>query len=214
MKIVVVCTVFLFLCACSSDPKESSEENFKNALQTQFSVNKECFTINAVFPYEVVSASSSYRSKASVLNELVAVGLLTSSEESVEKRTLLTGRRTGTMKPGYIFTLTDHGEEAVVLSKGNVLTGAQSQFCYGHFEVSSIDSFTEPAESNGQLISKVKFSYKAGDVADWAKDSQIFSKGFPKLAKFLASSKEPLKGDAVLVLTNKGWVPQKKVALW
>lgn len=213
MKITVIVSAMLLLSACSDDPKESNEANFKQALQTQFGGNRECFRVNAIFPLEIVSASSLYKSKANLLEELVESGLLTSEEASVEAKTLLTGKGTGTMKPGFIFSLTNIGEEAVVISKGNFLTGKQSNFCYGSYEVTQVDSFTEPADHKGRVISNVRFSYQAGDVENWAKDSNALTSRFPKLEKFIASAETPLKGDAVLILTNNGWVAEKKLSL-
>ena len=79
------------------------------------------------------------------------------------------------------------------------------RFCYGHRNVTSIDSYTPPAPANGFPETQVTFHYTMQDVPVWAK-SDAMRAAFPDMAlktSGTASDKATLAG------TITGWqVPE------
>jgi hypothetical protein len=82
-------------------------------------------------------------------------------------------------------------------------TGARfaPRFCYGHREVTSIDSSTPPAVVDGFKQTDVTFHYVMKEVPVWAKTSDILA-AFPEMA--LATSGNA-SGKAKLAQTAVGW---------
>lgn len=87
------------------------------------------------------------------------------------------------------YTLTDTGKKA------------GPHLCYGHREVTSIDSYTSPALSNGFTETQVTYHYKIEDMPMWAKTPQVLE-AYPKLAE---ESTGHATGTATLALTGVGW---------
>ena len=75
------------------------------------------------------------------------------------------------------------------------------RFCYGHRVVSSIDSFTPPAETNGFAETQVVYHYTLEDVPVWAK-SDAMRAAFPALALNTSGS---ASDKATLASTMAGW---------
>jgi hypothetical protein len=75
------------------------------------------------------------------------------------------------------------------------------RFCYGHRIVSSIDSFTPPAQANGFPETQVTYHYTLQDVPVWAK-SDAMRAAFPAMA--LATSGNA-SDKATLAGTMAGW---------
>jgi hypothetical protein len=82
-------------------------------------------------------------------------------------------------------------------------TGARyaPRFCYGHREVTSIDSFTPPAPANGFTETTVVYHYVMNDVPVWAKTPEVQA-AFPEMAKATSGQ---ATGKAVLAQTPVGW---------
>jgi hypothetical protein len=86
-------------------------------------------------------------------------------------------------------------------------TGARfaPRFCYGHREITSIDSFTPPAVANGFNETTVVYKYSMKEVPVWAKSPGVQA-AFPDMAR--ATSGEAT-GKATLAQTPVGWqVPE------
>ena len=83
------------------------------------------------------------------------------------------------------------------------VTGARfaPRFCYGHRVVSSIDSFTPPAQKNGFPETQVDYHYTVEDIPIWAK-SEAMRAAFPALAK---AEEGPQTAKATLAGTMAGW---------
>lgn len=75
------------------------------------------------------------------------------------------------------------------------------RFCYGHREVTSIDSFTPPAPVNGFNQTTVTYHYVMKEVPVWAKTPEVQA-AFPVMAE--ATSGEAT-GKAALAQTPVGW---------
>lgn len=80
-------------------------------------------------------------------------------------------------------------------------TRAAPRFCFGHRVVSSIDSFTAPAQKNGFPETLVSYRYFMEDVPVWAKPEQVQAV-FPKLISELQGTPS---GTATLAGTMAGW---------
>lgn len=75
------------------------------------------------------------------------------------------------------------------------------RFCYGHREVTSIDSFTPPAVANGFNETTVVYHYVMQDVPVWAKTPEVEA-AFPEMAESISGN---ATGKAVLAQTPVGW---------
>ena len=74
------------------------------------------------------------------------------------------------------------------------------------YQVREVTNFTEPAQAGGQTVSTASYTYSAAEIAGWAQGSEILRGASRRLARDLASGSEPIKGQAVLVLTENGWM--------
>ncbi len=86
-------------------------------------------------------------------------------------------------------------------------TGARAvpRFCYGHRVLTSIDSFTPPAQANGFPETQVTFHYEIKDIPVWAKTAEVEA-AFPDMAR---AATEASSGKATLAKTMAGWsVPE------
>jgi hypothetical protein len=75
------------------------------------------------------------------------------------------------------------------------------RFCYGHRVISTIDSFTPPAQANGFPETQVNYHYTITDIPVWAK-SDAMRAAFPAMA--LATS-GTATDHATLAGTMAGW---------
>ncbi len=169
----------LLLTACSSNQK-ASNRNFTLGLNEYYAAHDDCLYRSALrFPYEV-SVSEQGGARAKEMDALTAAGLLQRTEEkSIHVRR---------------YSLTPYA-----------MARANARFCYGHRQVTAIDSFTPPAAVNGQRTSQVVYEYKMMDVPGWAQSEQMRA-AFPALAKTTASQTQD---KAQMVLTAAGWrVPE------
>jgi hypothetical protein len=79
------------------------------------------------------------------------------------------------------------------------------RFCFGHREVTNIDSFTPPAVSNGYNHTTVIYHYEMKEVPVWAKSPDVIA-AFPALAQATSGQ---ASGKIVLGETPAGWqVPE------
>jgi hypothetical protein len=101
--------------------------------------------------------------------------------------------------------LLDKSEEmSIHVSRYTVTeTGARyaPRFCYGHREVTSIDSFTPPAVASGFNQTTVIYHYVMKDVPIWAKTPEVEA-AFPEMAKATSGQ---ATGTSILAQTPVGW---------
>ena len=171
-------TLALLLTACNSNMKPNNK-NFTAGLNEYYAAHDDCLYPSALrFPYEV-SANEQSTATAKGLEALTTAGLL----ERTEEKSIHVRR----------YSLTPYAK-----------TRANARFCYGHRQVTGIDSFTPPAVVNGQHTSQVVYEYKMMDVPGWAQSDQMRA-AFPVLANTTGQT----KGTAQLILTAAGWrVPE------
>jgi hypothetical protein len=75
------------------------------------------------------------------------------------------------------------------------------RFCYGHREVTSIDSFTPPAVANGFNETTVVYHYVMKEVPVWAKTPEVQA-AFPDMAEATSGQ---ATAKATLAQTPVGW---------
>lgn len=75
------------------------------------------------------------------------------------------------------------------------------RFCYGHRNITSIDSFTPPAPANGFPETQVTYRYNMVDTPVWAK-SQAMRAAFPEMALKTGGN---ATDKATLAGTIAGW---------
>lgn len=82
-------------------------------------------------------------------------------------------------------------------------TGARfaPRFCYGHREITSIDSFTPPAVANGFTETTVTYHYAIKEIPVWAKTPEVLA-AFPDMAVAIGGQ---ATGKTVLAQTPVGW---------
>jgi hypothetical protein len=78
-------------------------------------------------------------------------------------------------------------------------------FCYGHREVTSIDTSTLGTNSEGAKTVAVSYHYQIVNVADWANSPQMKT-AYPGLASSLGSNPSD---NATLVMTGDHWAYTK-----
>jgi hypothetical protein len=199
--------LFSSVVACS-DPKDPSEKNFEKAINEAIKESVACFNDKVVggsgtnmfgsrdlfkFPLSLMSDNYTEREYIGHLNSFVDAGLLTGSDEKVEKKYMM-GRIE--MVPGRVYDLTGVGRESY---RGD----GQSRFCYGVAVVDEITNFTIPAAAGPQQMVTVQYTYRIEDLADWTEHDYFSS--LRKKAE--ASEDAPIEETAMLTLTNNGWVP-------
>jgi hypothetical protein len=165
----------LLLTACDAY-KAPNRENFTQAINSYYAEHNDCLYPSALrFPYEL-SAHDQPGAMAKALDALTAAGLLQRTEE----KTIQVKR----------YSLTAYATRRV-----------DGRFCYGHREVTSVDSFTPPATVNGRQTTQVSYRYRMMDVPGWAQSDDMRAT-FPALAKNTA---DQAQATARLILTVNGW---------
>jgi hypothetical protein len=171
---ITLATILLAV-GCSSKTKPS-EQNFMNGLNAYYANHDDCLFSSALrFPYEVSPGPDAKQDKQR-MDALMSAGLMKRTEDrSIHVE---------------VYALTPAGERA------------GSRFCYGHREITNIDSFTPPVKNaSGFLESHVKYHYKMMDVPVWAKTEDM-QKAFPEMSKALSGESS---GENTLANAGVGW---------
>lgn len=168
-------TLIVLAGGCTSRKKAASNENFKQAINAYFYNGRdECLfqTAPYKFPAEV---KLSEKGDLKTLDPLAKAGLLTRTEDGAFKLVR--------------YAITPLG------------TRATPRFCYGHRDVTAVDSFTPPRVVEGRQASDVTYRYKMQDTPEWASDPGI-KKEFPELARKTADTAE---GKTTVMSAYAGW---------
>lgn len=186
--IAVTCIAVMIAAGCHTK-KDTDTANFKKAINDYYSTRAECvWTAPVKFP---VQADTSNDNQTKGFDALTDAGLLTRKPE--EKKRFLIGS-----KQVNDYDLSDKGR--------TMWTADQTQpgygnFCFGHREVTSIDSFTSATNQNGAKTATVNYHYDLAGVPDWAKSPETQS-AFPNVQTAVAG---PQADTATLVQTQDGW---------
>ena len=185
----------LALAGCS-DPQKASESNFKSAVQDFLNVVYPACYIIETFPTK--PDGWDIRGQKPIFEEMVKLGLLV-------KKEVVTNTKFKWQKPvkATVFDLTEEGKK--YYQQPDEKSKKQGGFCMGKAEVKEIVNFSEPSEMMGSKVSQVNFTYIVTDLPDWLKNPEIL-KLSDVLKRDVNSTEEPIKQDAKMVLTNKGWI--------
>jgi hypothetical protein len=167
--------IAIFSAGCHSNVK-LTDENLKKGLNAYYSNHNDCLFPSALrFPYEVSPGTDS-KERSTQMEALADAGLVTRKEDKSIKVS--------------VYSLTPIGERV------------GGRFCYGHREVTTIDSFTPPEKGDSGFIeTKVTYHYQMRDVPVWAKTDKMQS-AFPDMAKALSGQ---ATGTAKLANAGVGW---------
>jgi|SRR5271156_2576851 len=182
---LAVCGVMLTAAGCRTNTVDKGA--FKSAINDYYGAKQECLWSSSIkFPAQ---ADTSNDAQTKGFDALTDAGMLTRT--SAEKKRFLIGS-----KQVNDYDLSDKGR--------TVWTADASQpgygnFCFGHREVTSIDSFTPPDANATQYA--VNYHYAVTGVPDWASTPEMKT-GFPTLA---ADTSGQQTATATLVKSDKGW---------
>jgi hypothetical protein len=168
---LAVILILTAISGCNSGKAAPTPANFMQTLNTSFLTRNEC-----LFPesprFPLETSDPTQRKQ---FDALVKATLLTVAQES-----------------------------AIHVSRYSVsTTGARyaPRFCYGHRNVTAIDSFTPPAPVNGFPQTRVTYRYTIADVPVWAKTPDVEA-AFPQMAHAISTEST---AQASLAQTVAGW---------
>lgn len=198
--------------ACSGgETNKASEANFKSALDAYHAVHKDCVglptTENDNGFFYIADIADDTKPLGTQRNDrdltlflaLANAGLMTVEDTESTKKVF---SRTETVL-GKGFKLTDLGRSMLLADEyKRGFSQGEPQLCYGHRVVDEITNFTEPADIRGVIVSSVKYTYKVGDIADWAKLPDVYLR-YPHIETYIAETSEDSDD---LVLSDDGWV--------
>jgi hypothetical protein len=168
--------LLLALAACDSKSK-ATPANFILGINAHFADHPDCLFPNPAFPDPpAFPFETTDPAKTKQLNALADAQLLNVQVE----RDIHASR----------YTTTEVGARVA------------PRFCYGHRVVTSVDSFTPPAQANGFPETQVTYHYTLQDVPVWAKSDAMRS-AFPALA--LDTAGGGASGTSTLAGTMAGW---------
>ena len=161
---------------------------FKSAINNYWSARNECVWPDPIkFPAQ---ADTSKENQTKGFDALTDAGLLV--RQSAEKKRFLIGS-----KQVNDYDLSDKGRSTWTVDQTQPGYG---NFCFGHREVSTIDSFSPPDNPDATQFS-VMFHYDVANVPAWASTTEMKT-AFPQLA---ADTSGQQTDTATLVKSNQGW---------
>jgi hypothetical protein len=172
---VGISSLILLVAGCSSSKTKPTNENFIAGLNAYYANHDDCLFPSAPrFPYEVSPGSDA-------------------AEDKMRMEALL--------KASMVEKKEDKSIHVSVYSLTPVGARFGPRFCYGHRNVTSIDSSTPPTKNNGLLETQVTYHYTMMDVPVWAKTAEM-QKAFPALEKALSGQ---ATAQAKLANAGVGW---------
>ncbi|MFZ0747084.1 MAG: hypothetical protein WAM85_21965 [Terracidiphilus sp.] len=164
---------------------------FKTALDSYLSGKPDCLWSAPIkFPAQ---ASASDEDQTKGFDALTDAGMLT--RKPVEKERFLIGS-----KQMNDYDLSDTGRSRWIADPSQPGYG---NFCFGHFQVNSIDGFTHIANTNGAQYS-VTYHYSVTGMPGWANTAEMKT-AFPKVG---ADSSSQETATATLLKSDDGWQVQ------
>ena len=168
----------LFLPLACNSKSAATPQNYTDTLNAYFNDHPDCLLDGSVhFPYEV---SETDAAKTAQMEALTTAEMLEAKKEPA----IHIAR----------YTLTPAGVRAA------------PRFCFGHREITSIESSTTPTKgADGFVETHIVYHYRMGDTPTWAKTPQVVA-AFPTLAA--ATTVQPT-AKITLAGTGVGWsVPE------
>jgi hypothetical protein len=173
-RLTAAVLVIAVIGGCHKKRTEASDENFKRAINAYFYNGRdEClFPVAQKFPNEVKVHE---KAEMKDMDALAKAGLLTRIEDGA-------------------FQLVRYD----VTPLG---TRAKARFCFGHRDVTSVDSFTPLRVEDKRKASDVTYHYRIVDAPVWAQDEGL-KKQFPELARKTSGNAE---GKTTVMSAYQGW---------
>ena len=161
---------------------------FKSAINDYYQARQACvWSSPKKFPAQ---ADTSNDDQTKGFDALTDAGLLV--RKSAEKKRFLIGS-----KQVNDYDLSDKGRTTWMADQAQPGYG---NFCYGHREVTTVDSFT-PADNPDATQFTVNYHYDVASVPDWANSTEMKT-AFPKVASDTSGQQS---ATATLVKTSSGW---------
>jgi hypothetical protein len=182
---LTVCGLLLIGAGCRKNTVDKGA--FKSAINDYYNGKQECLWSSAVkFPAQ---ADTSNEDQTKGFDALTDAGMLTRT--SAEKKRFLIGS-----KQVNDYDLSDKGRATWTADSAQPGYG---NFCFGHREVTSIDSFTPPDTSATQYL--VNYHYTVAGVPDWANSAEMKT----AFSRFAADTSGQQSATATLVKSSNGW---------
>ena len=186
--LLVMGWVFVFAVGCKKNAVDTTA--FKSALNSYYAQQQNCLWSAAIkFPQQ---ADTSNDEQTKTFDALTDAGMLV--RKSAEKKRFLVGS-----KQVNDYDLSDQGRSSWTPDPTQPGYG---NFCYGHPQVSAIDSFTAADDAGTRY--NVTYHYAAASPPAWANSAEMKT-AFPKLA---AETSGQQVATAVLLKTDTGWQVQ------
>jgi hypothetical protein len=164
------------------------KEAFKSAINSYYSGKQECvWSAPKKLPAQ---ADTSNDEQTKGFDALTDAGLL--ARKTAEKSRFLIGS-----KQVNDYDLSDRGRSTWTADQTQPGYG---NFCFGHLEVSSIDSYAPPDAGTARY--SVTYHYGVSGVPDWANSTEMKS-AFPKIA---SDTGQQRTATANLVKSDNGWL--------
>jgi hypothetical protein len=159
---------------CHKKQTEASNVNFQRAINAYFYAHRdEClFTAARKYPAEVKVGE---KSDMKDMDALAKAGLLKRTEDGAFQLVR--------------YDLTPLGARA------------GGRFCFGHRDVTAVDSFTPLRVEDKRKATDVTYHYRIIDAPVWAQDENL-KKQFPELARKLSGNAE---GKTTVMSAYEGW---------
>ena len=178
--------VILTAAGCRSNTVD--KDSFKSAINSYYSGKQECvWSAPVKFPAQ---ADTSNDEQTKGFDALTDAGLLT--RKTAEKsRFLIDSKQVND------YDVSDKGRSTWT---PDATQPGYGNFCFGHLEVSTVDSFSPPDASSARY--SVTYHYGVTGIPDWAGSAEMKS-AFHKIASDTASQRV---ATATLVKSDKGWL--------
>jgi hypothetical protein len=184
---VTLISGMLLVAGCNKQAE--SKPNYQSAINDYYKAHPSClWSEPKKFP---VQEATSDDAKTGGYDALTDSGLLTRT--TAEKKVMIVAS-----KQVNNYDLSDKGRSSWTSDPSQPGYG---NFCFGHRDVTSIDSVTPGTDSSGNKTAQVNYHYKLTDVTDWA-NSQEIKTAFPGVATSLS---EPRADTVTLMLTGDHW---------
>lgn len=181
-----LCGLMIFAAGCRKT-NVVDKMAFKSAINAYYSPKQDCvWGDTKKFP---VQADTSDDAKTMGYDALTDAGLLVRT--SAEKKRFLIGS-----KQVNDYDLSDKGRSTWTADQTQPGYG---NFCFGHREATTIDSFSPPNSDATQY--QVNYHYDVASVPAWASTNEMKT-AFPKIASDLSGQQ---MGSATLVKSDAGW---------
>jgi hypothetical protein len=182
---LALCGALLLAAGCKTNTVDKAA--FKSAINDYYGTKQACLWSDPIkFPAQ---ADTSNDEQTKGFDALTDAGMLTRT--SAEKKRFLIGS-----KQVNDYDLSDKGRSTWTADSAQPGYG---NFCFGHREVTTIDSFNPP-DANATQYS-VAYHYGVTGVPDWANSAEMKT-AFPR---FAAETSGQQAGTATLVKTDNGW---------